>query len=320
MRGVRFLLFPFSVLYNVITGLRNLAFNIGVLPQKSYEIPVIAVGNLSTGGTGKTPMIEYLVAQNQEKRIAILSRGYGRATSGFIELTNMHTAGEVGDEPLQFKKKFGAEVIVAVCEQRVAGIDNLLASHKLDLILLDDAYQHRYVKASEYVLLSSYDKPYFRDFLLPMGNLREARRGAKRAKHIVITKCPPHLSIDERHKLCKKINPLPFQKVYFSTIAYTLTALNNYTSLSLESLKGRTVTVVTGIAKPQPFIDFLSNYMIVHHLKFKDHHHFTQTELDDLSSKELIITTEKDFMRLNHTRWNHVYYVPIATQFLGAKL
>lgn len=318
MSRLRFLLYPLSVLYNGITGLRNQGFDRSWWAQTSFDIPIIAVGNLSTGGTGKTPMIEYLIRQNSEKKLAVLSRGYGRKTKGYLEVFSNSKAVEVGDEPLQFKLKFRESVIVAVCEKRVEGIKRLLAEYDLDLILLDDAYQHRHVKASKYILLTSYDQPYYEDHLLPAGNLRESRSGADRADSIVITKCPADLTEVRKEQIRLKINPKKHQQVYFSTITYSRTVIGWNNTMLLEDLKNKGVTVITGIAKPDYFIDFLQNHMIVDHLRFPDHHNFTEKDLELFKEKELIITTEKDFVRLKEFQIAHLFYIPIEMQFLGA--
>jgi len=317
MGGLRILLYPFSILYGGVTGLRNWSFDHGWLSQTTFEIPIIAVGNLSTGGTGKTPMIEFLVRQNEGKRLAVLSRGYGRQTKGYLEVFENSHATDVGDEPLQFKSKFKESVVVAVCENRVNGVRRLLEEHVLDLILLDDAYQHRYLKASKYVLLTSYDQPYYNDFLLPAGNLRESRSGADRAQSIVITKCPADLSEAEKNNIKNKINPKSPQEIFFSTIFYSMEALGISGKISLEELKGTKVTVITGIAKPAYFLDFLKNYVEIDHLQFPDHYNFRSKDIEKLKDKKLVITTEKDFVRLKEYELNNLFYIPIEMQFLG---
>lgn len=314
MQVLRFLLFPFAVCYDLITRVRNLAFNYGVLPSKYYDIPVIAIGNLSTGGSGKTPMVEYLIRECAGKRVAVLSRGYGRKTKGFIELNADHTTNEVGDEPLQIKLKF-PEIIVAVCEKRADGIDRLLKDHDLDVVLLDDAYQHRYVKASQYILLTDYSKPYFKDYVLPTGNLREARIGANRASHIVVTKCPENIDQETKRNYLKAISPKAHQKVYFSSISYDKTIRGRDTFMKLQDLPNE-FTVVTGIANPSTFIDFLSNYGTLNHLKFSDHHQFTNADLDIIRNSKLVITTEKDYVRLLPYRLDNCYFLPIRTTFI----
>jgi len=320
MQGTRFLLFPFAVLYDGVTWIRNMAFDRGILKQKSYDIPIIAVGNLSTGGTGKTPMVAYLIEKYKGKRIAVLSRGYGRSTRGFIEVMINDSASKVGDEPLQIKNTYGDTVVVAVCEKRVDGIDKLLATYQLDLILLDDAYQHRYVKASEYILLTSYDKPYFNDYVLPMGNLRESRCGVSRANSIVVTKCPVDITQKEIMGLYEQINPAPEQRVYFTTIVYAGYMVNAFDKIALTALNERAATVVTGIAKPVPFLNYLKTFTTIVHMEFKDHHVFTAPELAIIGKENLVITTEKDYMRLKPYEFKNVYYVPIQTAFIGENL
>lgn len=317
MQLLRNLLFPFSILYDGITSARNWAFDTALLSQKKFETPIIAVGNLSTGGTGKTPMIEWLIEHFKDKKIAIISRGYGRKTTGFIELNNSHNADQVGDEPLQIKLKYGNKIISAVSEKRVDGINQLLKKHQIDLILLDDAFQHRYVKASHYILLTSYDKPYFKDYLLPTGNLRESRKGADRAHSIILTKCPAHLSLSKQRDLVKMINPLPHQQVFFSTIDYDTYIKKEGVEIEIAQLDFKKVTALTGIANPEPFIRFLKKRFEVDHMEYGDHHRFRESELQKIKQQEIVITTEKDFMRL--AQWNlpNVYFLRMETKFIG---
>lgn len=318
MQWLRFLLFPFAIAFDAVTRLRNLAFNTGILKQREYDIPVIAVGNLSTGGTGKTPMIEYLIRELKGRNVAVLSRGYGRTTNGFIQLNNDHSSDEVGDEPLQIKLKF-PEVVVAVCEKRVDGIDELLRNHQLDIILLDDAFQHRYVKASRYVLLTTFDTPYFNDYLLPTGNLREARKGAARASDIVITKCPLDLNNELISTYVNAIKPKSYQKVYFSTICYEKKVTNLKETIDLSNLPEQ-ITVVTGIANASSFISFLSGYSNIKHLEYPDHHRFTDKEIGLIKEASILITTEKDFVRLLPYGLNNCYYLEMKTEFLNGKI
>lgn len=318
MQRLRFLLYPFSILYDGITGLRNWSFDKGILEQKEFDIPVIAVGNLSTGGTGKTPMIEFLIRQHSDKRIAVLSRGYGRKTKGYLEVAVNDNTSKVGDEPLQLKSKFKDSIIVAVCEKRALGIENLLNDHEIDLILLDDAFQHRYVKATHYYLLSSFDKPYYKDYMLPVGNLRESRAGAHRANSIVITKCPNDLKAQAKKYIIQQIQPSCKQKVYFSTINYGEYAINDTEEILLSNLEELKLGVLTGIAKPKYFIEFLKrkNLQFKHH-RFSDHYNYKEKDVDGLAKYDVILTTEKDFVRLKQFDLPNVYFVPIETQFLG---
>ncbi len=322
MKFIRYLLFPFGILYDLITSIRNVCYDRGVFTATLFDIPIIAVGNLSVGGTGKSPQIEYLIRLLQGKKIAVLSRGYKRKTTGFILLKDGHSSDDVGDEPLQFFKKF-PNISVAVNANRVEGIQRLKSEVNPDVILLDDAYQHRKVKAGFYVLLTKYGDLYADDFILPTGNLRESRRGAKRANVIVVTKCPEELSKEEQQRIVQKLKPTKDQEVFFSTISYA-NALKGSTYLSLDELVDHKVLLITGIAIPQPLLDFLDKKKIPYkHIKFPDHHQFSSSDIDEInlqfdaisSDKKMIITTEKDFVRLSEHIKN-LSYIEIETQFL----
>lgn len=326
MKLLRFLLFPFAVLYDAITRIRNCFFNLGVLKSTKFKIPVIAVGNLSVGGTGKSPQIEYLIRLlKADYKIAVLSRGYKRKTKGFQLLNDLHTAEDVGDEPLQFYKKFKNEVTIAVDADRTNGIQQLLKSENPpEVILLDDAYQHRKVTASCYILLTKYNDLFINDFLLPTGNLRESRRGAKRAKAIIVTKCPENLSKIEQCELERRINPLPNQEVFFSSIMYD-EQLGGTENLSLQDLTNMEIVLVTGIANPSSLLTFLTERKIkFQHINFPDHHHFSDANLKNIqqkfeqieSSEKYIITTEKDFVRLEG-KLKNLAYIGIKNKFLG---
>lgn len=318
MKNLRKILFPLGWLYGGIVSLRNKFFDWKILPSKSYDFPIISVGNLSVGGTGKSPMTEYLVRLLREKfKVATLSRGYKRKTSGFYLLEGNEEAIMTGDEPLQFKTKF-PEIEVAVDEDRQNGIREL---RKLDsqpeVIILDDAFQHRKVKPGFSIVLTAYDSIYTNDLMLPAGNLREPRSGAKRADLIVVTKCPPELSQQEMNRIEKKLAPKPFQQIYFSYIAYADFITNGKTQIPLKELN-HSFELVTGIAKPQPLVDFLQlKNLDFTHSKFPDHHNFTEKELEDLREKDFILTTEKDFMRLkNEIPLDRLFYLPIQQDFV----
>lgn len=326
MKLLRFLLFPFAVLYDVITRIRNWFFNLGILKSTSFDIPVIAVGNLSVGGTGKSPQIEYLMRLLKDNyKIAVLSRGYKRKTEGFQLVNDTHTAEDVGDEPLQFYKKFKNDITVAVDADRTNGIQQLLQNDiPPQVVLLDDAYQHRKVTASSYILLTKYNDLYVDDFLLPTGNLRESRRGAKRAKVIVVTKCPENLSKAAQEKIVRKINPKSYQKVFFTTIAYDEN-LKGTEELAVSDLKEKEVLLVTGIANPKPLLNFLEEKGVsFKHLNFPDHHNFTQQDIENIkksfeelpSEQKIILTTEKDYMRLEG-KIDGLNYISIKSKFLS---
>lgn len=317
MNLLRKLLFPFSLLYGGITALRNFLYNKGFLKSKAYKLPVICVGNLSMGGTGKTPMIELLVSFLKEDfKIGVLSRGYKRKTTGFKEVDKESSVEEVGDEPLQFKRKF-PEISVAVCEDRQKGIEQL--SDAADVILLDDAFQHRKVRASLSILLTSYSNLYSTDYVFPVGNLREPKWGAKRADLIVITKCPENMHASNMEVIKRKLNPEPHQEVYFSKIGYAAEIQNGMTSKPLNYLKANKFLLVTGIAKPKPLIEYLKLMGLEFEAKsFPDHHNFSTSELELLQRHQLILTTEKDYMRLQtiHGKTD-IYYLPIKTIILN---
>lgn len=289
----------------LIMSLRNLLFDKGwLLKQKTFDLPVISIGNLAVGGTGKTPHTEYLVKllQGTIADIAVVSRGYGRRTKGFLMVNTNATAEDVGDEPLQIKRKF-PNITVAVCEKRVVGIKTLLATTKPKVILLDDAFQHRYVKPGLNILLTDYRRPYYKDCVMPWGRLREGRKGANRADIIVVTKCPGNLSTEKRDAIVQALKPMPHQRVFFTTFDY---------ARPVEFLTGSDTewpkqgVVLTGIAKPQPLYDFLTaKGMSFSKLAFPDHHAFTDSDVARINqaAKRLpqgakLITTEKDAARL----------------------
>lgn len=318
MSTARKLLYPFSLLYGGVTMLRNKLYDEGVFKSHSYDLPVIAVGNLSVGGTGKSPMVEYLISLlKNDLKVATLSRGYKRSTSGFQLLTGNETVAEVGDEPLQFKNKF-PEVQVAVDEDRSHGIEELMNASAPDVIILDDAFQHRKVTAGLYILLTPYGNLYSKDLILPAGNLREPRSGAKRADIVVVTKCPENISREEQAEIAKELSLDSDQTLFFSSIAYSETVVSE-TSFPLEDLKKRSFTLVTGIANPQPLVDFLKGKGLeFEHQAFPDHHNFSVSEMKDLQTRDFILTTEKDYMRLkNELPSNKISYLPISTRILN---
>ena len=324
MKILRFLLFPFAILYDLITSIRNFLFDVKINKSTKFDIPVIAVGNLSVGGTGKTPQIEYLIKLLQnDYKIAVLSRGYKRKTKGFILLNNSHSTEDVGDEPIQFFKKFSS-IQVAVDANRTNGIIQLLSqTKKPDVILLDDAFQHRKVTAGFHVLLTKHNDLYSDDFLLPTGNLRESRRGAQRANLIVVTKCPNNLSDNEKISIEKKLKATKNQQVFFSTISYSDTVFGEK-EITTKELVDKELVLVTGIANPKPMLEFLDKLKVkYYHINFPDHHHFTESDINKIKSQfdlvssldKIILTTEKDYMRLA-SKIDELYYLPIETKFL----
>jgi tetraacyldisaccharide 4'-kinase len=330
---MQFLLYPLSLIYGFFMLVRNLLFDWGVLPSKSYPVSVISVGNLSMGGTGKTPHIEYIIRLFKDNfLIATLSRGYGRESSGFILGSKRSNVRYIGDEPLQFIRKFD-NIKVAVDEKRTRGIESLLEKiHRIDIILLDDAFQHRWVNPGYSILLSDYHHLYTEDHVLPAGRLREFAFGAKRADCIIITKTPKVFSPITRRRIISELRPKPNQRVYFSFIKYgEPIPLHDHITAELQS-KYSFILLFTGIA---------NNDLLKEHLRricndlttieFKDHHQYKEQDLrrimckyDDLpTQKKILITTEKDVMRLRIPELNAIiktmpiYYIPIEIDFHG---
>jgi tetraacyldisaccharide 4'-kinase len=322
MRTLRLLLLPFSLLYGAIVYVRNWLFDKGYLKSTSYDFPVICVGNLSVGGTGKSPMIEYLIRLlKDEYAVATLSRGYKRKTEGFLLANGQTTAADIGDEPLQFYQKFKGEIQVAVEAARTVGIEKLRnLEHQPEVILLDDAFQHRKVTAGFQILLTPFYDLYANDFMLPAGNLREPISGAKRADVIVVTKCPKDVSEEKRAEIQKKLCPKPHQEVFFTAITYSETIRNAQEELLVSFLKGTEFILITGIANPKPLLQHLNHQELEYaHLKYADHYDFSESDIETIQQKagdKKIITTEKDFMRLQG-RLKNLYFLPIQVQFLA---
>ena len=326
MKKIRKILYPLSLVYDQITKARNMAYDKNILNAESFELPIIAVGNLNMGGTGKTPMIEYLIRLLiKDYRTAVLSRGYKRTSKGFQQANSKSTFEDLGDEPLQYHKKFDS-LIVAVDADRVNGINHLLKTDPPpEVILLDDAFQHRRVAPGYTILLTSYDKLYIDDNVLPAGDLRENKMGAKRAQVIIVTKCPQELTENEQFEIAKKLKPELNQTVFFTTINYSNEIFSKSESISVQELKNYPILLVTGIAKTEPLTNFLAkNDISFEHLKFADHHNFSERDIqtinkrfDDINSKKkLILTTEKDFMRMFDYASQHMFYLPIQTEFI----
>lgn len=298
-------------IYYLVTWLRNWLYDHGFKSSKSYDIPIICVGNLSTGGTGKTPMIEYLIRLlSQDKSIATLSRGYKRITEGFILADESATADTIGDEPFQFFRKF-EKVKVAVDSNRQNGIEQILSlNNKTEVILLDDAYQHRKVKAGFNILLTAYYNLYANDIVLPTGNLRESRSGAKRADIIVVTKCPEGITESEKDSIKKQLKIDSQQQLFFSHINYAENVISSHKELPINALPK--FTLVTGIANANPLVKFLNDKGLEFvHLEYPDHYSYKPSDIENLSQKGLIITTEKDYVRLSDNENLDLYYLPI---------
>ncbi len=307
LKKVRSVLYPLSVFYGRIIWFRNLLYDKNILKSSSFNFPIICVGNLATGGTGKTPMVEYLVRLlKDEYKVATLSRGYKRKTSGFAIANAGTTAIEIGDEPMQFHKKF-PDIAVAVAEERLVAIPQLLHDKPdTEVIILDDAFQHRQVRAGLNILLTEYKNLYTRDFILPAGDLRDVESSSKRAEIIVVTKCKPDLDNEEKNKIIREIDPLPQQQVFFTKLEYS----SPYHLFSKEQkvLNADTdILVICGIANPKPLKEILNTYSSRYDMMvFSDHHIFDMDDLKNIkkqfekieSQNKIILTTEKDGVRL----------------------
>ncbi len=332
---LKWLLFPISILFGLGIRLRHLLFDLGVLPEKSFDIPTIGIGNLCMGGAGKTPQTEFLVKLllKESLHIAILSRGYGRKTKGFFLAGDNTTSDEIGDEPMQYLKKFGKRIQIAVDESRVDGMKNLIKmDNSPDLVLLDDVMQHRYIKPGLMILLTDYRELYVDDHLFPIGHLRDVKSSAKRADIIIVTKTDKILSPIIRRTIYKKLNPQSHQQIYFSYVKYgKLVSLHNFEKTEIEK-KYSAIFLLTGIANPYPLKDHLRYYcrdLIA--MEYADHHVFNKRDIqilvktfkDHYSRKKIIITTEKDAMRLLNSPYLRllkglpVYFLPIEVKFHG---
>lgn len=361
MNHLRWLLFPFSMIYGLVVITRNWLYDAGLFKSYRFNVPVISVGNLEVGGAGKSPMTEYLIRLFiKDYKLAVLSRGYGRKTQGYLVAgvggkeqeiksqeagqdndthsnnrgtsTSQSIASQIGDEPAQFKNKF-PDITVAVCEYRVTGIKNLLADH--DLIVMDDAFQHRAVKPGFSILLFDYNGINRPRLLLPAGDMREPISGRWRAQVLIVSKCPPMLSVIQKAEIAATIKPLPYQQLFFSCIAYQALQNLDGNSANVAIDEDTTVFLLTGIANSKPLVQYLNGFTshIIHH-KYPDHHPFTLKNISKLadgflnctSSKKLIITTEKDAQRLmgallkTGMQFNKslpVYVLPIRVEFLN---
>lgn len=335
---IRILLYPFSLLYGIVISFRNFFYNSHIFSSVEFETPVISIGNITVGGTGKTPHTEYLITiLRKEFRVATLSRGYKRQTSGFIIADNNSDYQQIGDEPAQMKRKF-PEITVSVDKNRVSGIKKLLKAETVpapDVILLDDAYQHRHVTPGINILLIDYNNPVWEDHLLPYGRLRESATEIRRAGIIIITKCSSEISPITRRIIAKNLRIKPYQDLFFTTIKYdTIQPAFKEQAIPLkeDELQSYSVLLVTGIANPQPLVSYLSqkvNALI--NFQFSDHHNFSPSDISSIESKfnaiensrKIIVTTEKDWMRLaqgeniSSSIQQHLFYVPVKISFLG---
>lgn len=327
MKYLRLLLFPFSIVYGLIIWIRNRLFDLQILKSNTYKIPTIVVGNLAIGGTGKSPMTEFIIRLFQNKhRVATLSRGYGRNTKGFKYAKLSSTANEVGDEPLQFKNKF-PDITVAVCEDRCFGIETLMQTH--DVIVLDDAFQHRKLKPSFSILLFEYNSCLNPMFILPVGNFRDLSEESKRADMIMVTKTPSDATQDEKTFIKRKlVRKSGISNIFFTSIQYgEIMSINkNKAEISPNTV----VLLLTGIANPKPLIEHLNGLVKdIEHLAFSDHHAYTSNDILTIKQKfslikhpsKVILTTEKDAQRIRTPEYLDILrdipiaYIPIETAF-----
>ncbi len=336
MKFLKFILFPFSILYGLLLFMRNKLYDWRFFSSTEFKIPTISVGNLCVGGTGKTPHIEYLIRlMSPELKAAALSRGYGRKTKGFVLADLKSTAADIGDEPLQFANKF-KNIPVAVDANRVRGVKKIMSLFpSVQTILLDDAFQHRSIKPGLSIVLTDFSKLYLNDFVMPTGTLREFSSGIKRADIIIVTKCPKVLLPIERKRLINEIRPLPYQNIYFSYIKY-----GEFLPLHSETInpfskeyyfeRHYSVVLLTGIANTQPLEYYLKDKVkTIIPVKFPDHHAYTKNDLEEVkknfdniaSSNKIIVTTEKDAMRLKDPQFSDIlshlplFYMPIEIDF-----
>ncbi len=327
---VKIFLYPFALIYGAVVWLRNRLYDSGVFASIEFSPPVICVGNLSVGGTGKTPHVEYLIRLLQYRfRVATMSRGYKRRTQGFMLADADTNALRIGDEPMQYHMKF-PELVVSVAEERITGIPRLLQRRPdVEIVLLDDAFQHRSVKAGVNILITDYSKPFYKDHILPIGTLREKRSAYKRADVIIVSKCPPNLSKAEADEMVKRINPFPHQEVFFTRIQYDMPY--DFFTKEPVNIKGLNTVLVCCIAKPEPLEAYIKEMAReVHTLSYADHHYFLSRDLEEIKAayenwdvtNKVIVTTEKDAARLQlHEdklrEWGiNIIVLPIEVSFL----
>ncbi len=329
LKSFRYLLFPLSLIYGACILLRNWLFDKKILKSSAFNFPVICVGNLATGGTGKTPMTEYLVELLKSNyKPATLSRGYKRKTKGYAIAGKNTTALEIGDEPMQFHQKF-PDVTVAVGEERLEAIPHILHDRpETDVIILDDAFQHRSVRAGLNIILTEYKNLYSRDLMLPAGDLRDVKLSRKRADIIVVTKCKSDLSETEKASITNELGIRPNQHIFFTEIMYAQ-PYHLFTGEKTDIRATEDLLLISGIANPKPMKEFLTAHVHSYDmLRYPDHHIFSSTDLREIkkqfakitSEDKMIMTTEKDGVRLQKFEREMadlpIYVLPVKQQFL----
>ena len=328
---MKILLLPISLIYHIVLTIRHKLYDWHILKTTRFEKPVICVGNLNLGGTGKTPTVEYLInILRPNYRVATLSRGYGRDTKGFKQAESTSTYEDLGDEPLQYFKKF-PKILVTVDEDRVDGIRKLIRSQYYpEVILLDDAFQHRSIKAGLNILLTEYQHLYCDDFLFPAGTLRDVKSAAKRAQIIVVSKSPKDLGEEEKKHIVRKLKPSEEQKVFFSYLEYAPLQPLNEKAKAVSAENANSILAFCGIANSKPFVEALEkHYKTVDFLQFADHHAYTENDIKSIikrfenleGEKKIIVTTEKDAARLTNSpylcQFEHalLYDLPVTVRF-----
>ena len=309
----KILFWKLSIQFSLVTSIRNFIYNIGVIKSHQFNLPIISIGNLVLGGSGKTPTIEYLIRLlSKNYKIAVLSRGYGRKSNGFIIADSNSDTNLIGDEPMQYYRKF-KNIIVSVDSNRVRGINKLIKlNSKPEIILLDDAYQHRRVKPGMSILLTKFNDLYSDDNIFPLGNLRESKSNANRADIIIVTKCDKNISKDQKRDIIQKLNIADNQKIYFSSIKYSKMLYDKESSKLLSEFKNIKFTLVTGIANSSHMVNYLKdNDFNFNHLSFKDHHNYSDSDISNINNNEIVITTEKDYVKLYSRVTTKVFYLPI---------
>ena len=321
MNKFRILLFPFALVYLVITTFRNFLYDVNFLKSYSFDSTIIGVGNLSLGGTGKTPFVEFLIKKYSKRfNIALISRGYKRKSIGFYKADSNSSPDLIGDEPFQIFKKF-SNITVAVDKNRANAISKILNEEKrTNLFILDDSFQHRKVIPDVNIILTTFNDPFYDDCIFPIGNLRESKKSINRADIVVVTKSPKDLKTDKKNQIKSKLNIAHHQNVFFTSINYG-NILKGDANFKINDLKNKKVLIVSGIANSGSFVEFFSqNNIEYEHVNFSDHHYYTQEDINKIESdnESLIITTEKDFQKIQFLeRKNKWYYLEIETKFIG---
>ena len=318
MSLLRNFLFPISILFTEVQTFRNFLYDYEIITNSKFNTPTISIGNLSFGGTGKTPMVGYLLSNYLKKyQIATLSRGYKRKSKGFLKLDLKSEINYVGDEPYTLKLTYPKSEVY-VCENRVFGIKRILKDFKCDLIILDDAFQHRRLSVKLNIILTNFSNPFYSDYIMPFGNLREPRSSYKRADIIIVSKCPENLNSNEMDEIKSKIKLIKNQKLFFTTVVYKEKIYGDKIE-NIKAFSGKEIILVTGIAETKNIEKYLNNKKIkFKHLKYSDHHNYSKYDIDSIKiiSRNLnVITTKKDYFKLNE-KISNLFYLDIETKFL----